>query len=176
MAIRSGTRSKRSTPARPGSTDASGGGRASSLSTPGTPRVSQGASSTPPMSLARITSFDSMSRKTGSTTSVFEFGRGSPEPSRMAGVSGGVGRIASDKGIRSGQASGSGSGSHERSGSALSANSRSILGAFNDSFDRKEPESRPQQETADEFDALVASGETMKVSLTPSRLKTFEVS
>lgn len=32
------------------------------------------------------------------------------------------------------------------------------------------------QDDADEFDAMIASVETKKISLTPSRLKTFEVS
>ena len=60
----------------------------------------------------------------------------------------------------------------ERTPSVLSVNTKSILGAFNESFESTEHS--PQQDQ-DEFDALVRSGETMKVSLTPSRLKTFEV-
>lgn len=50
-----------------------------------------------------------------------------------------------------------------------------MLGVF---ADLVEPESSPRspQEEEDDFDALVRSNETMKVSLTPNRLKTFEVS
>jgi hypothetical protein len=66
-------------------------------------------------------------------------------------------------------------GGHERSDSVLSVNTRTMLGAFGDSVEAG-PSSRSPQDEEDEFDALVRSGETMKVSLTPSRLKTFEVS
>lgn len=66
------------------------------------------------------------------------------------------------------------SGSHQRSASLLSANTKSIVSAFNEQFDSQHQRKSSQDE--DEFDALVRSGETMKVSLTPSRLKTFEVS
>ena len=52
-----------------------------------------------------------------------------------------------------------------------------MLGAYNESFaGSNEDVKRVRQDEEDEFDALVKSGETMKVSLTPSRLKTFEVS
>lgn len=64
--------------------------------------------------------------------------------------------------------------SHNRSPSLLSANTKSIVNAFNDQYD--ETHHRKSSQDEDEFDALVRSGETMKVSLTPSRLKTFEVS
>ena len=62
---------------------------------------------------------------------------------------------------------------HERAPSVLSVNTRSMIGAFNESFDSDD--SREKSQDQDDFDALVRSGETMKVSLTPSRLKTFEV-
>lgn len=48
-----------------------------------------------------------------------------------------------------------------------------MIGAYNDQLDGSVRSKRDEQ---DEFDALMASGETMKVSLTPSRLKTFDVS
>ncbi|OWZ73383.1 hypothetical protein AYX14_01106 [Cryptococcus neoformans] len=66
---------------------------------------------------------------------------------------------------------------HERSGSALSANTRFILGAFHDTYEQEENQSQDeadQKEAQDEFDQLVRSGETLKVSLTPGRLKSFE--
>jgi hypothetical protein len=63
---------------------------------------------------------------------------------------------------------------HERTPSVLSANTRRVIGAYND-MDAGE-RSRTPQEEVDDFDELVRSGQTMKVSLTPSRLKTFEVS
>ena len=50
-------------------------------------------------------------------------------------------------------------------------NTRNMLGAFHDT-----EELSAQNEEEEEFDALMRSNETMKVSLTPSRLKTFEVS
>jgi hypothetical protein len=48
-----------------------------------------------------------------------------------------------------------------------------MIGAYNDSSDSG---GRSRRDEEDDFDALVASGETMKVSLTPSRLKNFDVS
>lgn len=63
---------------------------------------------------------------------------------------------------------------HDRSGSLLSFNTRNMVNHFNDSPDSAERR-RPSVDE-DEFDALVRSGETMKVSLTPSRLKNFDVS
>lgn len=65
---------------------------------------------------------------------------------------------------------------HARSPSVLSAGTRNMIGAYNDQLDGDGARSRSKREEEDDFDALVASGETMKVSLTPSRLKTFEVS
>jgi len=54
---------------------------------------------------------------------------------------------------------------------------KSMLGAYNDGMDDEEVmRARSPQDEEDEFDALVRSGETMKVSLTPSRLKNFDVS
>jgi len=52
-----------------------------------------------------------------------------------------------------------------------------MLGAYNENKDDEEgSRARSPQDEEDDFDALVRSGETMKVSLTPSRLKNFEVS
>lgn len=56
---------------------------------------------------------------------------------------------------------------HERKESAFSSRG--------DNAD-EDPFEEARRDDQDEFDALVRSGETMKVSLTPSRLKTFEVS
>lgn len=55
---------------------------------------------------------------------------------------------------------------HDRKDSVLSVNTKSS----------PEDRARSPIEDEEEFDALVRSGETMKVSLTPSRLKTFDVS
>jgi len=55
---------------------------------------------------------------------------------------------------------------HDRKDSVLSVNTKSP----------PEDRARSPIEDEEEFDALVRSGETMKVSLTPSRLKTFDVS
>ncbi|ORX39839.1 hypothetical protein BD324DRAFT_615203 [Kockovaella imperatae] len=65
---------------------------------------------------------------------------------------------------------------HERAPSVLSVNTRSMLGAFHEALDEETVNQRSPQQEQDEFDALVKSGQTMKVSLTPSRLKTFESS
>lgn len=51
-----------------------------------------------------------------------------------------------------------------------------MIGAYNDQSDTGMTASRSKRDEEDDFDALVASGETMKVSLTPSRLKNFDVS
>lgn len=64
--------------------------------------------------------------------------------------------------------------SHNRSPSTLSNNTKTLVTAFQDQYDT-ENQRRPSADE-DEFDALVRSGETMKVSLTPSRLKNFDVS
>jgi hypothetical protein len=64
--------------------------------------------------------------------------------------------------------------SHNRSPSALSNNTKTLVTAFQDQYD-SDNQRRPSADE-DEFDALVRSGETMKVSLTPSRLKNFDVS
>jgi hypothetical protein len=48
-----------------------------------------------------------------------------------------------------------------------------MLGAYNEQVEEEVPSPKEQEE---EFDALLRSSQTMKVSLTPSRLKTFEVS
>lgn len=62
---------------------------------------------------------------------------------------------------------------HNRTPSVLSASTRNMIGAYND---QSEFGGRSRRDEEDDFDALVASGETMKVSLTPSRLKNFDVS
>lgn len=61
---------------------------------------------------------------------------------------------------------------HERSPSVLSNNTRSMLGAYDDAYGN---DTRSELANEADFDALVRSGETLKVSLTPSRLKNFEV-
>jgi hypothetical protein len=66
-------------------------------------------------------------------------------------------------------------GTHQRSASLLSANTKSAITAFNEQYGIDSEQPRPSSQDEDEFDALVRSGETMKVSLTPSRLKNFEV-
>lgn len=70
----------------------------------------------------------------------------------------------------------------ERATSALSMNTRGMIGAWNDTQDADRQtlgssgSIRSKREQLDEFDALMKNGETMKVSLTPNRLKTFDVS
>jgi hypothetical protein len=65
---------------------------------------------------------------------------------------------------------------HERSPSVLSMGTRSMLGAYNENTNEDEvARARSPQDEEDDFDALMRSGETMKVSLTPSRLKNFDV-
>jgi hypothetical protein len=64
--------------------------------------------------------------------------------------------------------------SHNRTPSTLSNNTKNLVTAFQDQYD-SDNQRRPSADE-DEFDALVRSGETMKVSLTPSRLKNFDVS
>jgi hypothetical protein len=70
----------------------------------------------------------------------------------------------------------------ERATSALSMNTRGMIGAWNDQTQDADRQTlgssgsmRSRKEQLDEFDALMRSGETMKVSLTPNRLKTFDV-
>jgi hypothetical protein len=68
---------------------------------------------------------------------------------------------------------------HERSGSLLSFNNRNVVNHGNDPADPSNltaTDRRRPSADEEEFDALVRSGETMKVSLTPSRLKNFDVS
>lgn len=48
-----------------------------------------------------------------------------------------------------------------------------MLGAFNQQAEDSHPS---QQEELQDFDELMRSGETMKVSLTPNRLKAYDVS
>jgi hypothetical protein len=76
-------------------------------------------------------------------------------------------------GSRFGQ--GVGSSQHIRSPSVLSANTRSMIGAYHDQAESGNV-GRSKRDEEEDFDALLAGGETMKVSLTPSRLKNFDVS
>jgi hypothetical protein len=66
---------------------------------------------------------------------------------------------------------------HNRSSSGLSVNTRSIIGAFNNLVDTDAPmsASKSSRDEDEAFDALIRSNETVKISLTPSRLKSFEV-
>ncbi|WWC61148.1 uncharacterized protein I303_103727 [Kwoniella dejecticola CBS 10117] len=174
-AIRAGTRHKRSTPSRP-STGQSAAGRASP-SMSGSPHASR-------VSLGHHKD-GSLDTTRNITSSPSQHDRSSMETNRFGGISGGVIRKGSQLSKKSGSSPGSkhhllrgqGQGqSHERSGSVLSENTRSMLGAFHDTHGSEATEEDEQsiQEAQDEFDALVRSGETMKVSLTPSRLKNFD--
>ncbi|WVQ71617.1 hypothetical protein IAR50_001157 [Cryptococcus sp. DSM 104548] len=104
---------------------------------------------------------------------------GAVETNAMGGISGGLIRKGStlsrrghtgspvSKVLQYGQ-------SHERNGSVLSVTTRSMLSQFQDSFE-DEQSAEDIQEAQHEFDKLVKSGDTMKVSLTPNRLKHFEL-
>jgi hypothetical protein len=121
---------------------------------------------TPPNSQARSTPNRNEyldSRSKGSSSPVSSPARGSSEASRLASLA-----SVTRKGSSMTKRFGSG---HDRKDSVLSVSSR---GAKSDADEVGR--SRSPQDDEDEFDALVRSGETMKVSLTPSRLKTFEVS
>ncbi|WVF72232.1 hypothetical protein IAT40_007044 [Kwoniella sp. CBS 6097] len=165
-AIRAGSKHKRSTPSRP-----SNGGRSSPAmsGSPHASRVSIGQHRDPSIDLAR-----------GSPTSPLVEPRSSTETNRFGGIAGGVIRKGSQISRKSANSPNSklplhlrnGHG-HERTGSVLSDNTRNMLGAFHDTMEYEEGEQSPQ-DAQDEFDALVRSGETMKVSLTPSRLKNFD--
>ncbi|WRT67101.1 uncharacterized protein IL334_004067 [Kwoniella shivajii] len=173
--IRASTRNKRATTSRHSNPP----GRASphALGSPHASRVS--------LVQPRDSSFES---PRGNTPPSTQESRSSVETNRFGGIAGGVMRKGSQISKKSSSSpSGKhhllrgqpGSGSHERTGSALSENTRSMLGAHNDSYDGAEEEDERQseqsiQDAQDEFDALVRSGETMKVSLTPSRLKNFD--
>ncbi|OCF45484.1 hypothetical protein I317_00731 [Kwoniella heveanensis CBS 569] len=165
-AIRAGSKHKRSTPSRP-----SNGGRSSpALSgSPHASKVSLGQHRDASMDLTR-----------GSPASPLGGNepRSSTETNRFGGIAGGVIRKGSQLSRKSTNSpkhplhlrNGHG---HERTGSVLSDNTRNMLGAFHDTMEYEEGEQSPQ-DAQDEFDALVRSGETMKVSLTPSRLKNFD--
>ncbi|WWC69484.1 uncharacterized protein I206_103425 [Kwoniella pini CBS 10737] len=170
--IRAGTRHKRSTPSRP-STSQSAGGRASPSMMSGSPHASK-------ISLGHHRD-SSIEATRNITSSPPQPDRSSFETNRFGGIAGGVMRKGSQFSKKSTNSPGSkhhllrGQG-HERSGSVLSDNTKSMLGAFHDRHesDATEEDEQSIQEAQDEFDALVRSGETMKVSLTPSRLKNFE--
>ncbi|WVQ70129.1 uncharacterized protein L199_008354 [Kwoniella botswanensis] len=170
-AIRAGSRHKRSNPSRPG-TSHSAGGRASPLAS-GSPHASK-------VSLGhqREGSFEA-SRNVTSAQSNHD-SRSSVDTNWYGGIAGGVMRKGSQLSKKSSNSPGKhhllrGQG-HERSGSVLSENTRSMLGAFHDSYHEglNGDDEQSIQEAQEEFDALVRSGETMKVSLTPSRLKNFD--
>ncbi|WWC90074.1 uncharacterized protein L201_005007 [Kwoniella dendrophila CBS 6074] len=169
-AIRTTSRHKRSNPSRPSTSD-SRGGRASPL-TSGSPHASK-------VSLGhhRDSSFDG-NRSAPSSPSNHD-SRSSMETNRFGGIAGGVIRKGSQLSRKSANSPGKHhllrGLAHERSGSVLSENTRSMLGAYNDNYAEEDLEDEQSvQEAQDEFDALVRSGETMKVSLTPSRLKNFD--
>ncbi|OCF71904.1 hypothetical protein I204_07167 [Kwoniella mangroviensis CBS 8886] len=171
--IRAGSRHKRSNPSRPG-TSHSAGGRASPLAS-GSPHASK-------ISLGhqREGSFEA-SRNVTSAQSNHD-SRSSVDTNWYGGIAGGVMRKGSQLSKKSSNSPGKHhllrAQGHERSGSVLSENTRSMLGAFHDSYHDHEglngDDEQSIQEAQEEFDALVRSGETMKVSLTPSRLKNFD--
>lgn len=70
------------------------------------------------------------------------------------------------------------SGQHKRASSVLSLSARQIIGAWQQGQDETDKSSKRLSvgQAEDDFDALIRSGETMRVSLTPSRLSTFDVS
>ncbi|ORY33772.1 hypothetical protein BCR39DRAFT_267578 [Naematelia encephala] len=156
-AIQSGTRSKRGTPSRSSLSDARQG-RASPASM--SPHGSRTSLNTP-----RDMILDQASRKQGSPVA-YDSSRVSSDQTRH------ITRKPSllQKGIIGGLTG------HERSPSALNLTTRSLLGAFNEGTDQDAGTSRSKspQEDEDEFDALMRSSETVKISLTPSRLKTFD--
>ncbi|RSH91296.1 hypothetical protein EHS25_009595 [Saitozyma podzolica] len=136
---------------------------------------SAGESKTSLVGAPREGSIDAGSPRRGAPPpSSFDASRTSTEHGRFGGISGGPLRKAaslSKKGIFGSPATGNG---HERSNSVLSVNTRSMLGAYNEQVDDESRPARSSREQEDDFDALLRSSETMKVSLTPSRLKTFE--
>jgi len=81
--------------------------------------------------------------------------RGSSDTSRLASVTRKTSTMTRRFGV-----------GHDRKDSILSINTQSAL----------DDRAKLPIEDEEEFDALVRSGETMKVSLTPSRLRTFDVS
>ncbi|WVQ98691.1 hypothetical protein IAU59_005822 [Kwoniella sp. CBS 9459] len=163
--MRAGSKHKRSTPSRP----TTGGRSSPGLSgSPHASRVSLGQHRDPSLDLTRGSSSSPL---TGNEP------RSSTETNRFGGIAGGVIRKGSQLSRRSANNSPKHPSNlrngHERTGSVLSDNTRNMLGAFNDKVQYEDGEQSPQ-DAQDEFDALVRSGETMKVSLTPSRLKNFD--
>ncbi|KAL1405288.1 hypothetical protein Q8F55_008915 [Vanrija albida] len=69
-------------------------------------------------------------------------------------------------------------GQHKRASSVLSLSARQIIGAWQQGQDETDKSSKrlSVDQAEDDFDALIRSGETMRVSLTPSRLSTFDPS
>ncbi|WVQ78066.1 hypothetical protein IAT38_000147 [Cryptococcus sp. DSM 104549] len=166
-AIRSSTKPKRGTPSR-SSPDSRSVGRAS----PAMSTTSRDGSRT---TLPRdTTSFDTARGMSPGLE------RAGVETNHMGGIAGGIirkGSTLSRKSPHGGSPAGKHlNQQHERTGSVLSVNTRSMLGAFDASHEEEEEDDgQSPQEAQDEFDALVRSGQTMKVSLTPSRLKNFEL-
>ncbi|KAK8869856.1 hypothetical protein IAR55_000424 [Kwoniella newhampshirensis] len=168
-AIRSTSRSKRSTPTR-ASADLRTGGRSSPVVDIRSSPVHRDAA---PATASGVPTSPSIA---------FDNARTSVETTRTGGIAGGVVRKPSNLSKKISPAKNllhsyaqAGSQNSERSGSVLSVNTRSVLGVFNNTYGSEDgDEGQSPQEAQDEFDALVKSGETMRVSLTPSRLRTFE--
>ncbi|WWD15867.1 hypothetical protein CI109_100291 [Kwoniella shandongensis] len=173
--IRTASRSKRSTPSR-ASPDLRIGGRASSPVISGSPHDSK-------TSLVHHDGSIKTSRGVTSSPPIgFENARTSIETTRSGGIAGGIVRKPSNLSKKISPAKNllhsythSSTQNHERNESVISVNTRSILGASNDTYDGEDgEEGQSPQDAQDEFDALVKSGETMRVSLTPSRLRNFD--
>lgn len=154
FAIKNGTRQRKTTPSKHTLHSSLGG---ASIAT------SSSKSSLPPSASARDISLE-QSRLSASTP--VEHIRESSDKHRNPVVN--LGRKVSGGTTKTG--------SHQRSASLLSANTKSAITAFNEQYGNESEQYRRPSHDEDEFDALVRSGETMKVSLTPSRLKNFEVS
>ncbi|KAL7423917.1 hypothetical protein Q5752_001502 [Cryptotrichosporon argae] len=150
QAIRSGERSKRGTPQRPSTI-------ASSPTMSNSPHGSKTSFDQPEVSPSRNTKPPPSSYDAPRSSSSFDSFR--PGKGSMASLSNSL----------------RGKKNHERSGSVISNTTRQILTAFHDDETRNSlDKTKAAVEEEDDFDALIRSGETMKVSLTPSRLKTFE--
>ncbi|WVR05265.1 hypothetical protein IAU60_002277 [Kwoniella sp. DSM 27419] len=168
-AIRANNKFKRSTPTRAGLIS----GR-SSPAPPGSPQSS------------RTVQMESHNRASGTSSPTWGMNaapvssepRSSTETSRFGALAGGVLRKGSQLSRKNGGSPRLASSlrhdgiGHRRSGSSLSDHARSTIGGY-DQSDREGDDQSPQ-DAQDEFDALVRSGETMKVSLTPSRLRNFD--
>nr|ODN99640.1 hypothetical protein L204_02073 [Cryptococcus depauperatus CBS 7855] len=164
LAIRTTSKSKRSTSSRASPDLRHGRSSPAMSSSPAPSRIS----------LSRDGSMDTI--RTRIISSSLE---GRTEASSKGGIAGELirkGSTLSRRGTHSTDGKGQQQNAHGRSSSVLSVNTRSILGAFNDSVHdiQQNSEEVEEKEAQEEFDKLVKSGETLKVSLTPSRLKNFE--